>query len=408
MHILAGAAALGFLALWTCVVVIRGRMNSSSGPGVFQWLTSVIGILASVVLAFTLDSYLGGLETERAIRAEETRVLSFLDSYLDYVDAGFTKLDYGADSTIASQEGIALDSFPSAVLRDAVGSGFLTSQQSLTAYKLADDIDLFVQVEMHALQVVAADPSLDGRKEYLSAISASLGVLKDNILKKIQTLSATLDTHEIHHDEEKTMTQFEFWSLVVGSIAAAATFCAVFAALWGERLRQRWSKPKLKLSLLSTLGELNETAQGVQGRYYGLALRNEKLSSPATNTRVNLLDIQVQGADAKWRSLPFTKPVQVSWRWPQRTPPLITVGAEEVASFLFLMRPDAFLQLQLPWCPNNLDRRIPPDQPTRLVFQAVSDTAVSNVLTVDVKWDGEWSEEASQMAQHLVVQIAGE
>ncbi|MBN1859342.1 hypothetical protein JW848_09075 [Candidatus Bipolaricaulota bacterium] len=204
------------------------------------------------------------------------------------------------------------------------------------------------------------------------------------------------------------MTSFERWSLVVGGLAAIATFFAVAAALWGERLRQRWNKPKLVLSLLDPLGETNRTQAGVTGRYYGIRVTNEKESCPARNTRVVLLDILVRSADGEFRSQPFTKPTQVSWRWPKITPPQITVGPAEVASFLFLMEPDNFLQLQLQWYPNNLNPMLPANQETRLVFQAVSDTARSVELVIDVVWDGVWAEGSKEMGRHLIVKHVSE
>jgi len=404
MRIAVVISALLILLVWTCLIILRRHKAGLLSPSLFEWLTSVVVVIASVSLAFSLDSYLSRLEMERAYLAEETRVLGFLDSYLDYIEPGFAKLELGATAVGDHAEHILFDSFPSDILRDAVASGVLDSRQALVAYKLADDIDLFTLITTHALQVIAVDPSLDGRTDYLADIAASLEGLRGNILQKVEELRTDLQAQVSTSHEENGMTRFEFWSLVVGSVAAAATFFAVIVALWGERIRQRWNRPKLTLSLLSPLGELNETAQGVQGRYYGLVVRNERASVPAENTRVHLTDVQT-APDGTWRSVAFTKPVQVSWRWPKITPPYIKVGPDEVASFLFLMKPDGFLQLQLLWCPNNLDPRIPPQKPTRLVFLAVSDTARSNELTIEVAWDGEWSEETSEMGRHLVVRV---
>jgi len=45
------------------------------------------------------------------------------------------------------------------------------------------------------------------------------------------------------------MTPFEKWSIVVGIASALATFLAVAVALFGEKIRQLWSSPKLQVRL---------------------------------------------------------------------------------------------------------------------------------------------------------------
>ncbi len=84
-------------------------------------------------------------------------------------------------------------------------------------------------------------------------------------------------------------------------------------------------------------------------------------------------------------------------------PLYLTVGPDEVATFGCLLSGDDTFGLQVYWCPHNLDRTISANDPTRLNFQAVSDTKRSNILTIEVAWDGEWVEGSAEMAEHLVV-----
>lgn len=83
-----------------------------------------------------------------------------------------------------------------------------------------------------------------------------------------------------------------------------------------------------------------------------------------------------------------------------------TVGPDENATFGYLNEGAEAFGLQLYHYPNNLQRSISSGEPTRLEFRVVSDTAQSKAITIEVAWDGEWTEGA-EMRDHLVVrQIA--
>lgn len=202
------------------------------------------------------------------------------------------------------------------------------------------------------------------------------------------------------------MTQYEEYSLLVGILAALVTFMAIVVALWGERIRQWWNKPKLRISLADPEGSLTTRNDGKKARYYSLHVRNERRSSPATNVRVLLTDIMKQDPDGNWRPLVFSGPVHVMWKWPNMTPAYTTIGPDEMSTFGFVVEDAKRFALQLYWCPNNLDPNFPPNEPIRMRFKAVSDSAESNTLTVQVAWDGVWDEGSKEMQQHLIVKVA--
>ncbi len=62
------------------------------------------------------------------------------------------------------------------------------------------------------------------------------------------------------------MTPFEKWSIVVGVAGAATTFLAVLVALFGEKIRQLLSAPRLKIELFEPA--ITTTNNGVKGWYY--------------------------------------------------------------------------------------------------------------------------------------------
>jgi hypothetical protein len=84
-------------------------------------------------------------------------------------------------------------------------------------------------------------------------------------------------------------------------------------------------------------------------------------------------------------------------------PLYVTIGPEERATVGYILSDSDAFELQLYHRPNNLPGRIPAGQPTRLEFVAVSDTAQSNPITLEVAWDGKWAEGSAEMQRHFVV-----
>jgi len=197
------------------------------------------------------------------------------------------------------------------------------------------------------------------------------------------------------------MTVFEKYSLWIGFGGVLATFFAVIVAIWGERIRQRWKRPKLILTLNEPA--LTLTTSGIKGWYYLICVRNEKRTNPAQNVRILLTRVFKQGPDGAWKERRFSGPTQVQWRWPGSMPQYSTVGPNELATFGYLHENSDEFILQLYTIPNNLQRHIPKNDPTRLEFIAVSDTVQSPALIIEISWDGEWVEGRMEMQEHFIV-----
>jgi hypothetical protein len=197
------------------------------------------------------------------------------------------------------------------------------------------------------------------------------------------------------------MTEYERYSLLIEAVGIIVTLMAVAIAIWGERMRQIWSKPQLKISLHDPA--FNTIGAGIGGWYYLILVRNDRLSSPAQNVRLLLTKVWRQSPDGSWYEQKFSGPTQVSWRWQNVSPQYPTIGPESLATFGCLLEHHDSFRLQLYLYPNNLDSKIRPNEPTRLEFQAVSDTAKSKTLTIEVAWDGKWVESGEQIRNHCVV-----
>ena len=192
------------------------------------------------------------------------------------------------------------------------------------------------------------------------------------------------------------------YSLWINGLYVLATLLLAAIAIWGERIRQRWLRPKLSLALAEpTL--THHSAPDSKGWYYHLRVVNDRRTSPATNVRVLFQRMLKKGADDTWQEQRFTGPVQVMWRWPNYTPQFTTVGPDEYSAFARIIEGRKALELRLYWYPNNLTPFIPSGEITRLQFKAVSDIAESNVLTIEIAWDGQWEQGSTEMARHMII-----
>src|SRR5690606_6454723 len=132
-------------------------------------------------------------------------------------------------------------------------------------------------------------------------------------------------------------TDYEEYSLTVRILGTVATFLAVIVAIWGERIRQSWTKPKLTISLTDSVGSFTTRGDGKKARYYSLDVANKKRAYPAKNVRVLLTEIAKKDPDGNWKPITFSAPVHVTWKWPNITPPYATIGPDEMATFGFIV-----------------------------------------------------------------------
>ncbi len=197
------------------------------------------------------------------------------------------------------------------------------------------------------------------------------------------------------------MNDYEKYSLLINSLGIFATLIIIIIAIWGERIRQKWNTPKLQLDLIEPT--TNVTGHGRNGWYYLIQVKNNRKSVPAKNTRILLNKIYKKAPDGTWKEKEFSAPTQVMWQWPNISPLYATIGPPEIATFGALLEESYSIALKMYWYPNNLDRQILPNDPTRLDFKAVSDTNESNNLIVEISWDGEWNAGRLEMKTHCVV-----
>lgn len=205
------------------------------------------------------------------------------------------------------------------------------------------------------------------------------------------------------------MTEYELRNLSlqehalwINGLYVMATLLLAAIAIWGEKIRQWWMRPKLVIVLDgSTLTSHSNTDK--RGWYYHLRVSNGRRASPASNVRVLLTGVQKKGRDNSWQEEKFSGPVQVCWRWPDQTPQFATIGPDEHSTFARIVEDSKAIELRLYWYPNNLRPTIPPHDRTRLHFKAVSDTTESKSLILEIEWDGQFEQGTIEMEKHMVV-----
>jgi len=198
------------------------------------------------------------------------------------------------------------------------------------------------------------------------------------------------------------MTDFQFWSLIISGAGVVATIIVIVIAVFGERIRQLWRSPKLRIKLDEPT--FTQTQDGRNGWYYLLKVRNERKSISAEDTRLHLNKVYKKAPDDTWHEQHFSGPTQVMWQWGQLTPLRTTIGYnEETATFGRILQNSDTFDLRLYLIPNNLNGVIPKKEPTRLEFQAVANNAMSKELLIEVSWDGEFSEGKLEMGSHCIV-----
>src|SRR5579864_2081222 len=101
------------------------------------------------------------------------------------------------------------------------------------------------------------------------------------------------------------MTDAQFlWHISVNILVAIGTLGSVIVALFGQWLRLKLWPPKIRMSLVSALGEktLENSPDGkLEVRYYHLHVENDRPWSPATSACVEFVRLEEPGPDETYQ-----------------------------------------------------------------------------------------------------------
>jgi hypothetical protein len=199
------------------------------------------------------------------------------------------------------------------------------------------------------------------------------------------------------------MTNEQFWIQTAVQIASAvAAVLVAILAIWGDAIRARLVGPKLTLRLFDPSGERINLTGGSHARYYHMRVANERKSARAHNVRVVLTRVRRPSADGTFPPDSLSGPVQLTWQHGHSLPQYPTIGPAINCDLGCIVKDQAFF-LTTMFVPNNLDVQVRENQRIVIEAIAVSDETESNPLCVEISWNGKWSEDTKEMANHLVV-----
>lgn len=199
------------------------------------------------------------------------------------------------------------------------------------------------------------------------------------------------------------MTNWQFWvQTAVQIVVAAATLLLAVIAIWGESLRAKWVGPKLRLELIDSLGEFIRLNDGSSSRYYHMRVTNERRAVKANNVRVVLTEVSRSSADQSIRPNVLSGPIQLEWQHGHSLPQFPALGPPLNCVLGRIVKGQAFRLLTL-FDVSYLNLTASKDKKLIIEAIALSDETESNSVRVEIDWDGDWSDDTTEMSKHLVV-----
>ena len=199
-----------------------------------------------------------------------------------------------------------------------------------------------------------------------------------------------------------------WWGWWVNAGVAFGTIFLAVIALWGDQLRRLLWPPKLRLGILSAEGEEAQVGDDRRpARFYHLKVSNERRSSPAKRVQVYLLQVEVPRADGEFRGA-WAGAVPIRWRHQEVHPLARDLGPDADCDLCGVVKassavPSNQLRLYPLVAPHTMATVYEQATRLRLTFQAQAIEADSELLRVEISWDGEWADGAKEMTGHLVL-----
>jgi len=179
-------------------------------------------------------------------------------------------------------------------------------------------------------------------------------------------------------------------------------------------LRSWLYPPVLRLDLLSVAGEAvridYKTIQNgqlfersVNARYYHLHVRNTRNFPAATDVQVLITRIEIPGPSGD-PQLAYVGELPLRWRHQEIYPILRKIDRATDAD-LFYVTDELLLRFTPLLVPNNFVAEY--RGPSRFWITAVAHgtEAASNVIRIEVAWDGQWDPGEAEMQRHLTIRV---
>jgi hypothetical protein len=208
-----------------------------------------------------------------------------------------------------------------------------------------------------------------------------------------------------------------YWNWGVQIATAAATFLAVLAALFLDWFRAKFFPPVLRLRLVNMRGapptpiyvvtQGNPVAYTSVSRWYHVEVTNDRRMSPAKDTQVCLLAFSIPNAAGDYVETQIGA-IPLKVRNEGVVTPGRIIGPTLEFDLCSVIRDTApggrpAVEFQTVAILTAMTSRHLQPFKTVLKLQARSIEADSNLLHVEIIWDGQWADDTQVMANHLVI-----
>jgi hypothetical protein len=200
------------------------------------------------------------------------------------------------------------------------------------------------------------------------------------------------------------MTCYEKWNLVINILIALGTVGAVVVAIFGNWIMTKIFSAKLDVEILNKEGELTKFNSGKRVIYYHLRIINKK-SIIVKNCRVFLKKIQKLQTDGQYLDLPLAVPPRYLWAPAESSPEKNDIVTEQVLDFGYITEGSNQITLSVTPIFNNFKGIQGKNESFRYLLEIIADNyRPKKLITIQIFWDGKWTENLNEMEKSLVIQ----
>jgi hypothetical protein len=194
----------------------------------------------------------------------------------------------------------------------------------------------------------------------------------------------------------------------------ASTAIAIFA-IWGEQIRARFFGPKLVLSLDRKEGQLTHFRENNKPvRFFHLRVQNKRKGTLATKTQVILSSIVRPHKEGTPKPLAINGRLPFPWKFRGGDPDPNIRFLESV--MYSVIGPDDYCDLALLAIDGDLTLRAEPwkliedflvikrGENTTVEIIAIAENGQSNLLSLNIFWDGIWPVSDEDAPSHVIIQ----
>jgi hypothetical protein len=204
------------------------------------------------------------------------------------------------------------------------------------------------------------------------------------------------------------MQKSEIITIVIQATIAIGTISAVIVAIWGDWIRAKLIPAKLKIEKHNFRGSITTQNDGKRAIYYHLIVKNRRSWIVSRNCRAMLVQIQKKGIDCSFHPVPLVIPLQLSWSPSEFIPIFTSINKEQVLDLGFVVEGETIFQPRMYYYSNNFQGSIKAGEVFRYYIDIFSDNFTSKKPYVaEIAWDGQWSDNLDEMANHLIIKEVG-